>query len=91
MHRVNLKMERLVYQWIEAELFNARKKFPSSDHSVLALCEESGELARAVLNHKYGEGNLSEVRKEAVQVAAMAIRVIMEGDSTVNLPPQFED
>lgn len=91
MHRVNLKKERLIYQWIEAELFNARKKFPSSDHAVLALCEEAGELARAVLNYKYSNTSIDSVRKEAIQVAAMAIRVITEGDKSVGLPECFVD
>lgn len=62
---------------VAAELKRARTKFPSSRHSMTALMEEVGELAKAMLDE-----SPERVYAEAVQVAAMAARVAEEGDPT---------
>lgn len=64
---------------IMAELVRARAKFPGDNVTMLALMEEVGELAKATF-----EESRAAVRKEAVQVAVMAIRVILDGDATLN-------
>lgn len=64
---------------VKAELQRARAKFPDSSGSMTALTEEVGELAKALLDEP-----LVRVRKEAVQVAVMAIRVAIDGDPTLN-------
>lgn len=64
-------------QDLRRELQSARKKFPSSDAVLAALTEEVGELAKAHMEE------WNRVIKEAVQVAAMAIRVAVEGDATL--------
>lgn len=61
------------------ELERARTKFPGDNVTMLALMEEVGELAKATF-----EESRANVRKEAVQVAVMAIRVILDGDATLN-------
>lgn len=62
---------------IDAELSRARKAFASNAHMFAALTEEVGEVARALL-----EGQApAELRKECIQVAAMAIRIMEEGDA----------
>ena len=63
---------------ILAELVRARAKFPGDNVTMLALMEEVGELAKATF-----EESRAAVRKEAVQVAVMAIRVILDGDATL--------
>lgn len=60
---------------IPAEVRRARSKFPGSTLSMCALMEEVGELAEAMLDKP-----ASEVRAEALQVAAMAVRIATEGD-----------
>lgn len=65
---------------IRAENLRARKKFPSSDGVVAALTEETGELAKAVMEEPW-----ENVRMEAVQVASTAMRVALEGDFTLNI------
>jgi hypothetical protein len=66
---------------INAELVRARTKFPNPNRNFVALCEELGELAKALLDCKPGDRESSvAVYKEAVQVAGMAIRVMEEGD-----------
>ncbi len=69
---------------IKAELAYARKKFPHNTHMLAALTEEVGELAKALLEHHRGELPREDVLSEAVQVAAMAIRVATEGDASFN-------
>lgn len=64
---------------VAAEVDRARAKFPSPAGSMVALMEEVGELARAMLDEPD-----ARVRAEAVQVAAMAMRVAEEGDPTLD-------
>lgn len=75
------------------EVDMARTKFPSSNLSTLALMEEVGELAQAVLKHAAAvtsgqhetriDARKGELRREAVQVAVMAMRIALEGDPSV--------
>jgi len=62
---------------IAEEVCRARTKFPDNRHLLAALMEEVGELAQAILQKK----PLEEQRKEARQVACVAIRILEEGDS----------
>ena len=62
---------------ILAELARARSKFPGKNVTFAALVEEVGELATATF-----EESADRVRKEAVQVAVMAMRMILDGDLT---------
>ncbi len=64
---------------IVEELARARAKFPGRRVMTIALMEEVGELAKATLD----EDN-DHVRKEAVQVAVMAIRCACDGDSSAD-------
>lgn len=64
---------------VRAELIRARAKFPGDRIMTLALAEEFGEMCKAVLDEP-----AANVRKEAVQTAAMAARVVLDGDGSVN-------
>lgn len=66
---------------IRAELVHARTKFPYATHLTVALMGEVGELAKDIL-----EGNWELARVEAAQVAAVAIRIIEEGDHDFGMP-----
>lgn len=63
---------------IKAELAQARAKFPGDGVTMLALMEEVGELAKATF-----EEPRANVRSEAIQVAVMAMRVVLDGDCTL--------
>lgn len=63
---------------VARELVSARARFPNSWGSMTALTEEVGELAKAMLDE-----SPERIRAEAVQVAVMACRVAIEGDSTL--------
>lgn len=71
----------LVFTMIRDELIAARKAFPGTTHMLCALTEEVGELHQAMMEHDRKQGtSATEILREAVQVAAMAIRVAVEGD-----------
>ena len=67
-----------IFVSIGLELNRARAKFPSSECSMVALTEEVGELAKAMLDESQ-----QRIYQEAVQVACMAIRVATEGDPSI--------
>lgn len=64
---------------VRAELIRARSKFPGDRIMTIALAEEFGELCKAVLDEP-----AANVRREAVQTAVMAARVVLDGDGSVN-------
>lgn len=69
----------LFIESMKEELDRARAKFPDAKHSLAALMEEVGELAKAILDESW-----ARVRAEAIQVAVMACRVAVEGDRSFN-------
>lgn len=54
-------------------------RFPQPNACMCALTEEVGELAKALMDEPS-----ANVRAEAIQVAAMAVRVALEGDPTID-------
>lgn len=75
-----------VIEEVKAELDRATTKFPTwpTDplHALAVLGEEYGELNKAMLQHAYEphKSNLADVREEAIQTAAMALRLAMSLD-----------
>lgn len=67
-----------VIEDLAAEVERARVKFPSGYDLNMALMEEVGELAAAQLQHESPQ----RIRREAIQVMAMAFRILDEGDAT---------
>lgn len=65
---------------LQKEIDRARNKFPGGSLLTLALQEECGELARELLQN----GNTEHARKEAIQVACVALRIATEGVLEVN-------
>jgi len=74
-----------VYNDVIDELNNATRKYPNwpTDmlHAVAVVNEESGELTRAVLNHVYHGDSIEDIRLEAIQTTAMAIRFLENLDA----------
>jgi hypothetical protein len=61
---------------VRAEVTRAQAKFPANRLATVALMEEVGELAKALLDE-----SPDRVRSEAVRVACMAFRAGVEGDN----------
>ena len=70
--------EEAFFRAVLKELEHARRAFPATHHLGLALTEEVGEVAKALLDESQ-----SRVYAECVQVAAMALRVATEGDAAL--------
>jgi hypothetical protein len=67
------------------EMDRARAKFPSPKFLFTALVEEVGEVGRALLQDEGRE----RVRKEALQVACVALRIYEESDPLYdNMAPE---
>lgn len=69
----------LFFQSALEETERAVTKFPQPNASMCALAEEVGELAKALMDEPS-----ERVWQEAIQVAAMAARVAVEGDPTID-------
>ena len=66
------------------ETRRAQELFPMPNPTLAALTEEVGELAKALLHIREGKSDdWSIVEGDAVQVAAMACRIALEGDPTL--------
>lgn len=61
-----------------SQLEFARSKFPGKNLTGIALMEEVGELAKAMMDEP-----VEAVFTEAVQVATMAMRCYLDGDHSV--------
>jgi hypothetical protein len=70
--------DRRFVERVLCEVAAARVLFPEPGASMTALTEEVGELAKALLDEPW-----NRVVAEAIQVAAMALRVAVEGDPTL--------
>lgn len=69
--------QELLINAIVTELRSARTKFPGKNVTFAALVEEVGELSTALFSEP-----AARVRAEAVQVAVMAMRIVLDGDHT---------
>jgi len=73
---------------VGGEVMEAMARFPQPNPTIAALTEEVGEAARAALHIREGKNSdWNNVYNEAVQVAAMAARLAIEGDPTVGAVP----
>jgi len=74
-------VDGLFFIMVRDELKAARSAFPGTTHMLAAFMEEVGELAQALMEHDRSQGtSVQEVMREAVQCAAMSIRLGTEGD-----------
>jgi len=68
-----------MFKRIHYEATTGMESYPDPSGLVVALMEEVGELARAMMSEPR-----ENIRAEAVQVAALAIRIAIEGDPTLD-------
>jgi hypothetical protein len=77
-------MEEWIKSEIDEEILRAENLYPGwpADpvHAAAVVAEEAGELVKAALDYSYGKdggGPERDMRIEAIQTAAMAIRFLM--------------
>lgn len=58
----------------------ASAKFPQPNYTTLKIAEEAGEVVRGAVHYAEGRMEWSEVEGEIVQLLAMLIRFVREGD-----------
>lgn len=71
---------------LAAEVQWARDKFPHGYNLNAALMEECGELATAQMQNL----GRAAIREEAIQVMAMAFRILDEGDASLTTGKEAE-
>lgn len=76
--RLSIPVAALLVEIVD-ELTRAREKFPGTNCTLAALMEEVGEVSTALM-----EEPRAHVRKEAVQVAVVAMRIVLDGDQTLD-------
>ncbi|MHB8149962.1 MAG: hypothetical protein ACYDIB_07345 [Desulfobulbia bacterium] len=54
-------------------------------HAAAILAEEVGEVVKAAIDHEWAGGSIDEIRKEAAQVGAMALRLLLHLPEEKNL------
>ena len=85
-----MKTEEDITEQIIKELVRAERKFPfwpdDIIHAAAIVNEESGELIRAALQYVYEDGHKDELRKEAIQTAAMCIRFLKNIEGHIDQP-----
>jgi NTP pyrophosphatase (non-canonical NTP hydrolase) len=70
--------DELTMDAVASETLRARIKFPGNRFLLAALMEEVGELADALRLGK----DKDSIDRECIQVAALAVRILEEGDSS---------
>ncbi len=65
----------------------AAMKFPQPNYVTLKIAEEAGEVVRGAVHYAEGRMDWSEVEGEIVQLLAMLIRFISEGDQINGITP----
>jgi NTP pyrophosphatase (non-canonical NTP hydrolase) len=48
----------------------------------LCVCEEAGELAQAILQHRHQNGDRERIRQEAIDLGALCLQVLILMDNT---------
>lgn len=65
-------------------------KFPQPNYVLAKLAEEHGEVVKEVVHYAEGRGDWSKLENELIDNLAMMIRLVKEGDQTINFTPPDE-
>lgn len=67
----------------------AMLKFPQPNYVLVKFAEECGEVVKEVVHYAEGRGDWSKFENELIDSLAMMIRLVKEGDQTINfIPPE---
>ncbi len=71
----------------KSQSIKARNKYPQPNYVTLKVAEESGEVVRACVHYAENRLGWEEVEGEIVQLLAMLIRLVEEGDAVNGVFP----
>lgn len=83
---VGQKVDRILERSV-LEMMQSIKKFPQPNYVSLKVSEEAGELIQAAVHYAEGRETWETVENEAVQMIAMGLRLIVEGDQINGIIP----
>lgn len=67
----------------------AAEKFPQPNYVLNKFSEESGEVVKEVIHYTEGRGQWARVEDEIVDLLAMTIRLLKEGDGVIGFVPPY--
>ena len=64
-------------------------KFPQPNYVLNKFYEEAGEVGKEVIHYTENRGNWARVEDEIVDLLAMTIRLLKEGDGVIGFVPPY--
>lgn len=83
---VGQKCDRILQRSV-SEMMKSIEKFPQPNYVSLKVSEEAGELIQAAVHYAEGRETWENVENEAVQMIAMGLRLLVEGDQVNGIIP----
>ena len=65
----------------------AMRRFPQPNYVLNKVAEESGEVIKAVIHYTEGREQWSNVESEIIDILAMLLRLVTEGDQVIGFTP----
>lgn len=79
-----------ILQMAVSEMITAMEKHPQPNYITLKIAEEAGEVVKAAVHYSEGREVWENVEKEVVQMIAMGLRLLIEGDQINGVYPQHK-
>lgn len=91
-----LKSKNILFELVGLESENQILKWGIQDHEpsewLMFLTEEIGELAKAIAENQYRNGNVKDIIHEAIQVATLSLKIAeMFNKLKLNMVPPLKD
>lgn len=67
----------------------AAEKFPQPNYVLNKFSEESGEVVKEIIHYTEGRGQWKRVEDEIVDLLAMTLRLLKEGDGIIGFVPPY--
>jgi len=72
------------------EMNKAINRFPQPNYVALKVAEEAGEVIKAAVHYSEGRETWENVENEVVQMIAMGLRLLVEGDQKNGIKPKLK-
>lgn len=82
-------VDRILYRATN-EMTKAINRFPQPNYVALKVAEEAGEVVKAAVHYAEGRETWENVENEVVQMIAMGLRLLVEGDEKNGILPKMK-